>query len=94
MVPSEQSLSVRIVAAVAERADVSPTDLPPLYDVIDPDALEDLFSHSTDQPLSVPGRVSFGYAGSTVTVFSDGAVEVTDAAAPATAPEAAVADTD
>lgn len=85
---------MRVVTAVAEQADVPPTELPPLFDAIDPDALDDLFSHSTDHPLAVPSRVSFRYAGSTVTVFSDGDIKVTDTSATTATPEAAVADTD
>lgn len=78
MCASEPSLSVHIVRSVAEHAGTSPTKLPPLYDVLDPETLDDLFSHSTDAALSVPMSVSFPYAGYAVTVYSDKHVKVTD----------------
>lgn len=63
-----------VVEAVADHAGVCPTDLPPLYEAVDPGALEAL--------LSRPGpiRVRFSYAGYRVTVLVDGdrTVEVTE----------------
>lgn len=36
----EESISAAVVAVVARDRGVEPTDLPPLHDAIDPDALE------------------------------------------------------
>lgn len=87
-------LGVRIMDAVAEHADVPTTELPPLYEVLDPEALDELFSHSTDRPLAVPSQVSFTYADYRVTVFADREIKVTDTAAVATAPAGTPADPD
>ena len=42
---SDEAISQRIIEAVADAKGVDPLDLPPLYDSIDPDALDALFSH-------------------------------------------------
>lgn len=57
-----RGLSEAIVTAVAEREDAAPTEVPPLYDTIDPDALDRLFDGRR------PGEVTFEYAGYEVTV--------------------------
>lgn len=62
-------LSVSIVEAVADRAEVSPSSLPPLFDVVDPDALEALFDCQGDGARS--GAVEFTYAGYSVVVRYD-----------------------
>lgn len=60
--------SVDVIEAVAAREGVSPTELPaPLYESIDPDALDSLFHVGT-------GRVTFEYLAYEVTVTSDGDV--------------------
>lgn len=68
-----ESVLDEIVTTVAEREQCDPTDLPPLYDAIDPDALNTV----------VDGRsvtdVSFEYHGYTVHVNSDGRVDVATA---------------
>ena len=67
-------LSETIVGIIADLEGVDSTELtPPLYSVIDPDALESLFA-STDDPAA--GHVAFRYHGYDVRVASDGAVEI------------------
>lgn len=62
-----------IVEAVADREGCEATELdPPLYGVIDPDALERLFEPA-DRP---EGRVTFPYNGYRVVVTADGDVAV------------------
>lgn len=69
---SHNTRSERVLAAIAERESVDPVDFDrPLYDVIDPDALDTLF-----QSKEVNGRVEFRYLGYKVTVYSDGEVEL------------------
>ena len=71
---TEQSLSMRVVEAVADVRGVSVEDLPPLYHEIDLDALDRLFSSRPDDaPSDV--EVRFQYEGSTVVVSGDGTVE-------------------
>jgi hypothetical protein len=65
-----RSVCTTVVETVAEAAGVSELELEPLYDAIDPDALEVLF-----RPGAV-GRVEFSYQGHAVTVHSDGQVDV------------------
>ena len=67
-----KSICQDIVESLAEAEGTNPIDLnPPLYDVIDPDALGGLFTN--DQTL---GKVVFNYNCYEVSVFSDGYVSV------------------
>jgi hypothetical protein len=59
-----------VVQAVAKAEDADPTEIPPLYNQIDPDALEKLFQNPSN------GAVTFDYCDYTVTVRSDGAVHL------------------
>jgi hypothetical protein len=54
--------SVAVVEAVAREAGVRPVDLPPLYDTIDPDALDQLL------PTDDLGLLRFRYGGYDVTL--------------------------
>lgn len=72
--PTSESLVIAILDAVADAAGVEPAALDrPLYEVIDPDALSQLF-HTLDG--SVDGYVAFTYYGYRVVAYSDGSVEV------------------
>jgi len=67
---SERSICEAILSRVAEREGVDELDLdPPLFDVIDPDALESLFRGTR-------GMVRFEYHGYDVTVDHQGRVDV------------------
>lgn len=67
-----------IVDRVAEQRDVDPVELaPPLYSVVDPDALNTLVS--TGGHARTEGRVEFTYCGCHVSVRFDGQVTVTAA---------------
>ena len=68
-------ISVIIRKAIAERTD-STRDCEPLYDAIDPDALDALFT-PVDSSTNRDGAVSFSYCGYHVTVRSDRTVELT-----------------
>ena len=65
------SVSLDVVRAVSERAGIDPVDLPPLYERVDPDALDDLFAPAGHRP-GLMGRVTFRYCGHLITVFNDG----------------------
>lgn len=72
-------LSQAVVDAVARREKVEPVDLePPLYEAVDPDALDALFedNHTT------PGTISFMYKGYRVEVDSAGTVRLNAGAEP------------
>lgn len=67
-VAADESLTVQLVQAVADAADVDPVDLsPPLYDAVDPEALEALFAPTEGGPTR-RGRIEFSYAEYRVTV--------------------------
>jgi hypothetical protein len=72
---SDAPLSTLVVRAVSAATETPPDKLPPLYQAIDPDALDVVFDHSDTE-----GAVEFQYAGRTVTVFADRTVNVSLAA--------------
>ena len=70
---SETAPSYRVVRAVAIREGTDPESLePPLYSVLDPEALDALIAREPDRDL----RLSFTYCGYTVVVDGDGTVTV------------------
>lgn len=64
----------RIVSGVAALEGADPMELPPLFEVVDPDALEAVFS-TTVSGTRRSGTVAFTYAGHQVTVEFDEAHE-------------------
>lgn len=67
MAPDERA-SVSVVEAVGAAANTTVKQLPILYDVIDPDALDALFAPRPDGTVGFGGRVTFTYAGYRVTI--------------------------
>jgi hypothetical protein len=66
-----------VVRAVSEAVGVRPTDLPvELNDVVDPDAMDDLFAPRADGKPRADGRVEFELLGCAVAVHADGRVVV------------------
>lgn len=61
----------RLVASLLE---VDPLELPPLYDAMDPDALDALFANDDGLSSTRAGTVSFPYADCTVFVDGTGRV--------------------
>lgn len=72
----ESSVAIAVIEAVAAEAECEPDELTPLYDVIDPDALERFFESGTEGERP-ERRVVFEYGGHVVTVSGDGRIEVT-----------------
>lgn len=73
------SLALAVVDAIAEREGVDPTDLDvPLYDAIDPDALENLFPVDAGGRPRCRGHVTFAYGTHCVRVTSDREVRVVE----------------
>lgn len=74
--PTEgESLSIRVVREIAAHDDVDPMDLsPPLFESLDPTALDALFESTPGSTRS--GRVTFSYDGKRISVDSDGEVEI------------------
>ncbi|MFC5973009.1 HalOD1 output domain-containing protein [Halomarina salina] len=64
-----------VVEAVAAEKGVDPLSLkPPLYDVLDPEALDALYDATSETSSHV--QVVFSYADCTVTVNANGTVDV------------------
>ena len=67
--PRDEPITDAIVTAVADAEGVDPLELPPLWDVIDTEALEALFAPTRDGGRSRrSGRVEFSYYGYEITV--------------------------
>jgi|GEM_PF-7090745 len=68
--------STAVTEAVAEVLDRDQDELPPLYDAIDGDRLDDVVR--SDEPLQAgePVRVQFRYARCEITITSHGAITV------------------
>lgn len=74
-----EELSAEIVERVAEAEGVEPSELEtPLFEVVDPDALEQVFSSMPDGPDRQAGEVRFEYYGYQVTVTAHGDISLTE----------------
>ncbi|MFH5800945.1 HalOD1 output domain-containing protein [Haladaptatus sp. CMAA 1911] len=72
---AKPSITVLIHAAIAARDGPDMNDCPPLYEAIDPDALDALFAplhRETDRH----GKVMFEYCGYRVSVHADRTIEL------------------
>jgi hypothetical protein len=63
---------------VSRAFNVEPTAIDPLYDVVDPDALDRLVDTEGDDRAGSPIRIEFVYEGLSVRVESGGTVAVQD----------------
>lgn len=68
------SVTQEIIKAVSRELDVDPLDLPPIYQAIDPDALERVLDSNETTTL----QVRFHYEGCEIIVTGQGAVTVKD----------------
>lgn len=66
------SPSDRVVQTIADREGVDPTELPPLFESVDPDALDALLRRDD----TAGAQVTFTHHGHEVTVRSDGRVSL------------------
>lgn len=71
---SQGSLSVTLVTALAEVADVDPTEMQQLGTHVDPDALDALFEPRTDGDARSAGRLELPIDEFDVTVYADGEI--------------------
>lgn len=71
------TVSEEVIFTVAETVGRDPTEVEPLYDVVDPDALDTLLQSWRDAPARSGGRVEFRMEGCEVTVRANGEVDVT-----------------
>ena len=69
----DRPISYRIIDGMAEHTGRAIDDLPQLYDVIDPEALDALFMTNNGM---LDGHLSFEYADHVITVHSTGDIEI------------------
>lgn len=75
----ETNPSETVIDEVAAREGVDPLDLErPLFESIDPEALDSLVESAVERPGRSPVEIEFSYAGYDVTVTSDGSVDVSE----------------
>lgn len=67
-------VSERVVYKVADVLNLDPIEIDPLYETVDPDALNSIFQTSTGSRYN--GRVEFTVEGCDVAVYETGRVEV------------------
>lgn len=73
----DESLGVTIIEGIAEQKECPPSELPErLADVIDPDALEELFSPTTAAVTSANPTVRFRFSGYGITVTGNREVHI------------------
>ena len=88
----DESVSIAVVTAVSTRRGVAPTELPPLYEWIDPDALDALFK-PTRRGGPRRGELEFTYDGHEITVTHGDCLEITIDGTLAAEPARVAADT-
>ncbi|WP_135828485.1 HalOD1 output domain-containing protein [Halorussus halobius] len=70
----DETTTRAVVTALSIALDVPETELSPIYDAVDPDALDALFRPDGALTTAVDGRVVFEYGTHRVRVDSDGRV--------------------
>lgn len=85
---SHEPISAAVIRAVAIVTNTSPTDFDPLFEAVDPDALNRLFNGASGDSPSDTSWVSFQFNDCKVQVYATGAIEITptDDVNPITAP--------
>ena len=71
-----ETVTEAVVVAVADAEDISPIELPPLYDVVETDALNRLFDAARKDESASSLELCFYYSDSIVTVTGDGTIDV------------------
>jgi hypothetical protein len=64
----EGDVSLTVILAVADAIGRPPTEVGPLSDVLDPDALDDVFAPAPGENRREPGKVRFRFEERTVVV--------------------------
>ena len=74
---STEPITVTIVEHIAAKKSIPAESLEPLYEAVDPDALERLVTAEESTATPMMGKIVFNYSGYEVTVTSDGNVSST-----------------
>lgn len=69
------SASKEVIRVLSEKTGIDPVELSPLYESVDPDALDALFTPDSREP--VLGTATFEHADHEVTISYDGEVVIT-----------------
>lgn len=73
-----ESIAMAVTIGVAAVTDTPPTEMNPLYEVIDPDALNQLYTPTTgDSPQHSGCWTRFTFNKCDVSVYEDGKIEIT-----------------
>ena len=75
----DESLSLAVLKATDMYREADPTDTETLYEVVDTDALDELFAPATEDTPRSSGRVSFVYRGCHVTISHGECLTITRA---------------
>jgi hypothetical protein len=74
-----ESPTAEIVRTVAARENVDPVEIEqPLFEAIDPEALDALLQHDSEETTDSSIRVEFSYCGYDLLVTSSGDVRIAD----------------
>ncbi|ELY42818.1 HalOD1 output domain-containing protein [Natronorubrum tibetense] len=76
---TDSTASLSIIERVATLEETDPITLPPLYDAIDPEALDSVVDSSTASDSRSPATVRFSYCGYDVLVRRDGEITISPA---------------
>ncbi len=74
---TNRTVGETVVAAVVELTDTDPMAIEPLFNVVDPDALDTLFAPPRYGAACGPRRVEFTYADCDIVITDTGTVRVT-----------------
>lgn len=75
---ADSDISTAVVLAVARASGTDPMELPPLYDHVDPDALDALVAHNTERSAQTNLAITFLFTGYEVTIRADGEIIVSE----------------
>ncbi len=70
-----EQIAEAVIEALAKASGTSPEKMKPLYESINPDALDELFDR---QHMHTPERVEFRHQGYEVVIESDGRIEISE----------------
>lgn len=74
----DRTTSLAVIERVADLEETDPISLPPLYDAVDPEALDSICQSTADGPRT-GATVRFTYCGYDVRVGDDGTIDVSEA---------------
>lgn len=75
------TLGETVITSVAAVTKADPLELEPLYEIVDPDALEQLFTRRGSASRAAGDRIELTYGGCDVTVYRDGHIVIRPASA-------------